>query len=496
MNSFYGGKEGRTYHIVQTYPSIEEMVNNFARGAAYPDVSYGQYVMIDTVSKNNPDNGRLYRRGINYSQELENPTPEHPGAGAIYIGQIVGPDGKVPKLSFVDISYIENHESEEKDIILFDEDRKDAVELDENDQIQENPIRIGYVNEFDEEEGKYAGKIGIDIPKSVVKIDAQIVPASYDSNLPISHSDIANNVSTFTIAQAAANPLHQHPSSVEAEEDGIEYYDYKLIIPVPSDFNIKADEAATYNRGQLNYPFNYILKYDTVENKSLVKKTMATDIEVPIRLDSQVTSNTAGSVITYTTNKGNTVILGNPNGQFHLYTWLEDQGDENHTPFSSVEEVINYLNNSEVYKYGIRIPINDNKYDLTQAGWLIAAQIYSEGSDFEPGKVGSAIVGVSKLEGKGGSGEATQKTCLFAFDYATEDNNTYPLNGLVDEVPEGSPQFKGWFLVQDFNSSLVNDPNRTILVGGWDWDVQEEDFKQLAENGLWFYGEESVAKWW
>lgn len=492
MNSFYGGKEGRTYHIVKRYNTIEEMVNNFAKGAAYPDVSYGQYVIIDTVSKNDINNGRLYRRGINYSQSPNYTDYEHPGAGAIYIGQIVGPDGKVPKLSFVDISYIEDHQSEEKDIISFDGDRKDAVELDENNQIQENPIQIGYVNEFNEEEGKYEGKIGIDIPKSVVKIDAQIVSSSNGSKT-IQHSDIANNKDTFTVAQAAANPLHQHSSSIEAVEDGINYYDYKLAIPIPDNFNI-IDNRQQDNRydayGKVITPFHYYLKYKTVENKQLVEPLLETDIEVPVKM------GWTGDLINYTTNKGKTVDIFNPNGQFHLYAWLKDKGDQEQTKFSSVQDAINYLNQSSIYQYGIRIPTNNNLYDLTQAGWLIAVQIYQEGSGSDYPRVGSAIVGQSHIEVSEGSSETKQKTCLFAFDYTLTNGQLYLLDNLKDENPSGSPQFKGWFLVQDFNTSLAADPITIVLVGDQIRDVTTEDIQSLRDNGVWFYGKESEAKWW
>ena len=494
MNSFYGGKEGRTYNIIHTYKSIEEMVRNFALGAAYPEVSYGQYVMIDTDSKNNPDNGRLYRRGINYSQELENSTPEHPGAGAIYIGQIVGPDGKVPKLSFVDISYIENHESEEKDIILFDEDRKDAVELDENNQIQENPIKIGYVNEFNEEEGKYAGKIGIDIPKTVFKIDAEIIPASQDLSQEINHYDIAYNNDAYSID--FSNPLHQHNSSTKAVENGVEYYDYKLIVPTPSNFNIVNNNTSYDSQGHLITPSTYQLVYDTVENNQKITKTINTDIELPVRLDFD---DSTGDLITYTTNKGNIVTLGNPNGQFHLYAWLKTDDEGN--SFTSVQDVINYLNNSDRYKYGIRVPFtdgNNNKiYDLTQAGWLIAADIKTQGAG-EVAKVGYATVGESVVADYDDIDEqvvSTEKTCLFAFDYITEDGEQYNLNNLTTD-PDPAVAFKGWFLVQDFNSSLASDPVQIILVGSQNIDVTESDIMELKDKGVWLYGQESEAKWW
>lgn len=71
-------------------------------GLTASTVGYGEYVLIDTVSgfgeHNNPENGRVYRRGMNYDQDL---------GGAEYIGTIVGPEGKVPRIDMGEISAIE-----------------------------------------------------------------------------------------------------------------------------------------------------------------------------------------------------------------------------------------------------------------------------------------------------------------------------------------------------------------------------------------------------
>lgn len=116
MYSFYGGQEGRTYHIVKTYPSIDNMTDDFQ--STNCQVMFHQYVLIDTTKEggrgiNDYENGRLYCRGFNTEQTLkhyvtphipENSTvpdnqsdmDEHittPGAGAIYVGCIRGADG-------------------------------------------------------------------------------------------------------------------------------------------------------------------------------------------------------------------------------------------------------------------------------------------------------------------------------------------------------------------------------------------------------------------
>lgn len=74
--------------------SAESMVACFEKGGETTnEVSYGEYVLIDTPDKSNPDNGKVFLRGMDY-----NGTSSGSLAGAKYIGQIVGPKGDAPQL--------------------------------------------------------------------------------------------------------------------------------------------------------------------------------------------------------------------------------------------------------------------------------------------------------------------------------------------------------------------------------------------------------------
>lgn len=130
MYSFYGGKQGRTYHIVKTYASIADMTAAFSTGGQYTDVMYHEYVLIDTtlprtdgaLGINDRENGCLYRRGFDYNQAIAT-RPEYqydgivltnqsewdeyihaPGAGAIYVGTIRGADGPGVLVDKVNVS--------------------------------------------------------------------------------------------------------------------------------------------------------------------------------------------------------------------------------------------------------------------------------------------------------------------------------------------------------------------------------------------------------
>lgn len=137
-SSFYGGRRGASFVIVKRYRVIypddqridsmiridleldegaeitEEqrtqwlseycMVYCFKQAGAYKTVNYDEYVIIDTVNKNDKDNGKIYRRGYEYNNDM---------GGAIYIGQIVGPAGMAPHVEMTTIEEVNELASDE-----------------------------------------------------------------------------------------------------------------------------------------------------------------------------------------------------------------------------------------------------------------------------------------------------------------------------------------------------------------------------------------------
>lgn len=95
--SFYGGKPGFSFIIVKSFSSIAEMVENFKKGPTYSAVHYDEHVLINTENKNNPDNGKVFRRGYDYTNEM---------GGAVYVGTIVGPAGHAPMLELTTIERV------------------------------------------------------------------------------------------------------------------------------------------------------------------------------------------------------------------------------------------------------------------------------------------------------------------------------------------------------------------------------------------------------
>ena len=87
MDSFYGGKSGLSFVLRGRFDSIDDMIQAFKRGDSYRDIWYNEFCIIDTPNKNDLDNGKIYQRGLDYTNDM---------GGAVYKGQIVGPESGTP----------------------------------------------------------------------------------------------------------------------------------------------------------------------------------------------------------------------------------------------------------------------------------------------------------------------------------------------------------------------------------------------------------------
>lgn len=458
MNSFYGGKEGRSYAIIEHFNNTTEMINAFKNGAGYTNVSYGEYVIIDTVSRDkNPDhedNGKIFRRGIDYTNDM---------GGAIYVGQIQGPRGKMAPVTLMNIADFNN--IQQSSVIqgqegLLQQPTETYSIVGSGDNTTVNKIKIGYKNYRDtENNSNIKSAIGIDVPIPVVRFSAEIVQPTATT---FSHTDVAGNLSTANID--FSNPIHQAPLSANLSTSGVAYYDYKLAIPKPVS-NISVSASGT-NKGLQ-------LEYDTVANSSSSRVTL--DLSTAVKVVDGLRSANNSDIFEYhLSGQSGWHLLGNPNGQFHIYAhYNQSNPSDNSSTFSTAQDVINFLNSSGAFPYGIRIKTNENAttYDMSQAGWVISAN-YS--------------------------------TCsgLFAFDYRTYSGGT-PIS--ISDISSSSfnTTLKGWFEIQSFESGLSNNPQDIILVGEEVSTSSVSDYGQIDNNqksglkdrGVWFKAEEG-QKWW
>lgn len=98
-DSFYGGHNGVSFVLSGRFDSIKDMVQAFKRGDEFTDVWYNEYCIIDTPNKNSVDNGKIYQRGLDYTNDM---------GGANYKGNIVGPMSGTPFMQMNTIQEVKN----------------------------------------------------------------------------------------------------------------------------------------------------------------------------------------------------------------------------------------------------------------------------------------------------------------------------------------------------------------------------------------------------
>ena len=111
MDSFYGGKQGISFVIKDSFKTKAAMEAAFT-DSTYNKTWYDQYVIIDADNKNDPDNGKIFRRTA-YRGETASITNDSTVVDvgtdhAEYVGQVVGPAGGVPNVELVDLDQLEN----------------------------------------------------------------------------------------------------------------------------------------------------------------------------------------------------------------------------------------------------------------------------------------------------------------------------------------------------------------------------------------------------
>lgn len=97
--SFYGGRQGNSFILARSYPNIQSMTEAF-NNINNLQVKYGEYVIINTENKSDPDNGKIFKRGYD--------------GGAVYIATIVGPQGQSPFLTIGSYDSIPTEENQRR----------------------------------------------------------------------------------------------------------------------------------------------------------------------------------------------------------------------------------------------------------------------------------------------------------------------------------------------------------------------------------------------
>lgn len=99
MDSFYGGKQGISFIIKDRFNSIDDMNNHF-QDLSYDKTWYGEYCIIDTPTKNNIENGMVFKRTASKKVSADSKDTQY----AEYVGQIIGPAGGIPNIQLEDLN--------------------------------------------------------------------------------------------------------------------------------------------------------------------------------------------------------------------------------------------------------------------------------------------------------------------------------------------------------------------------------------------------------
>ena len=182
--SFYGGRPGQSMVIVKYFSSIEKMKEAFQKGDGYTEVGYGECVLIDTEDPRNLENGRLYKRGLDYSNTET--------GGAEYLGTIKGPAGYPPHLTIADFDNIPTEGEDDVKYLMsngsFSIQNADLVSGKECNEIKWRTMSFRELIYRDEEDNK------INIPMdATVEIKGQ--------ELIITNKDGAKETKKFTTAE-------------------------------------------------------------------------------------------------------------------------------------------------------------------------------------------------------------------------------------------------------------------------------------------------------
>lgn len=258
-NSFYGGRQGTPFIIAKSFSTVAAMEAAFS-DPNYKEVAYNEYVIIDTVNKNDSTNGEIYRRIV-----------EEPGYEKI--GQIVGPSGPAPGVEFE--SYTEgSHMSgaTSRSIELSD----DTLVPGKDGNNYNDTIDYKYIVIRDNNNSESTVYMGFKIPYTVIEFTASSASSPY-ADPSITRTD--NGAHPFYESWNIAVPGGKH---------GVDLQNFKEITPTQSISGVYIDpvteqfvtlsanktylvyEARDYESSATGSVTSYCLgEYNTIKNVNL-----------------------------------------------------------------------------------------------------------------------------------------------------------------------------------------------------------------------------------
>lgn len=317
MDSFYGGKQGVSFVIKASFKSIDDMVASFKKNE--DKVWFGEYCLIDTVNKNDKDNGKIFRRGIATSTNAKL-------GGAEYIGQIVGPSSGTPLFQFDTLDNVIEYSN------INDKEKYDP----ENGDIRVYPTQIsdGKITQYNyrkDENGQYKDR-------DIIRDENGLI-TSYAKNIKtvtstIDNGGLVSGKEQDGIKWTWCNIKKANENSESWFYVGLKIpylvneFDAKSVNPYDNNGNYKGEAAIIPDKDNNNHPF---YKKYTLEIPRGIKGDSLNGIKViTLSSDNQIQQN----------------VTSNDN---YIYTWNQ---------FSVNNQGETYLSDEEP-KYSKKITDND-----------------------------------------------------------------------------------------------------------------------------------------
>lgn len=375
-SSFYGGKQGYSFVLAKSFKTVAEMVQNFRKGPEYKEVRYEDYVLINTENKNNPENGEVYRRGREYTNEL---------GGAIYIGTIVGPGGPAPMVEMDTIEGVKNKQAQEGYHERFSEGEYNVPNLSivpgkvgntYNDSIKWACCSIATPNYE-----RTVAYIGFSFPYTVIDYTAESVDPYYNRN---NNTDNFINQNLITREDDGAHPFFElWKMRVPKGIKGDSFKNFRVIpaADIVQDYEGKADDVA-HNRQILVYDYYHHDREAGGEPVSLFLGDFNIISNIALDEDGTVT-------IDYTHDDTDvypnlfkwikTVSLNKDNGHFRIeYNYDEKNGQP-----TLYETDLSWVNGIEILEDG-KVNISYSTGEVEQLGtalkWIKNVELFEDGT--------------------------------------------------------------------------------------------------------------------
>lgn len=445
-NSFYGGRQGASFVIQERYLTITDMITQFKMGNGYKTVNYDEYVIIDTENKNDPDNGKVYRRGYDYANNM---------GGALYVGQIVGPAGLAPHTELKAIAEIEAIEETEEFEYRRGEGEYTVTNASiipgkNSDGTFNDSIKWAYCSVRDSNSHESTAYIGFKVPYTIIDFTAESVSAYTEDK-----TELAERIDDTT-----------HPF----------YEKWQLKVPR----GIKGD-ALKNLREDIDSSGRRILVYDSINYDN---NAMGTTITSTIGLlnDIKTVNITENGVITiqYSAKSDTTFKLKYPSTIAYNSATNKLRVTYTNGTSEDIGEAIKFIERTEIKSSNYHLIVTYNTGEVVDLGSVKSDNGILIGENFEDTSITDINSWIAKLNSIYPNGRNDGKIITAGSSY--DNKGFYAFNYQYDT--DGN--YKGWYYLGTIGSATLS----AVALPVEDDGSTPNLASQLPLNGIWFITEE------